>query len=152
MGKFAVAVNDEGALAGAGFGGKEALPRHADLARDVEKTAKARQQIQEYLDGKRQTFTLKLAPTGTSFQQTVWSLLTEIPFGKTRSYKDIAVDTGNVRGARAVGGAVGSNPICLVIPCHRVIATGGGLGGFAFGLKVKKQLLELEGILLPMGQ
>jgi methylated-DNA-[protein]-cysteine S-methyltransferase len=148
LGGFAVAVEEQGAVVGAGFGGKEALPKGlGELIHDPKAAGAAREQIQEYLNGKRQNFTLTLAPRGTAFQQSVWSALRKIPFGATRSYKEIAAETGNAEGARAVGGAVGSNPICLVIPCHRVIASDGSLGGFAFGLPAKRRLLELEGAL-----
>lgn len=147
LGKFAAAVNEQGALAGAGFGGKEALPRWAgELVHDPKPVAAARKQIEEYLNGKRETFTLPLAPRGTKFQQSVWNALQRIPFGQTKSYGEIATEVRRPNAARAVGQAVGSNPLCLVIPCHRVIASDGGIGGFAYGVKMKKSILNLEGI------
>ena len=146
LGQFAAAVNEHGALVGAGFGGKEALPRWAgELSHDPKAVASARKQIEEYLDGKRETFTLKLAPRGTEFQQSVWTALQKIPFGKTNSYGEIAAKVRKPNAARAIGQAVGRNPICLVIPCHRVIASDGGIGGFAFGVKTKRSILSLEG-------
>ena len=81
---------------------------------------------------------------GTSFEKKVWSALKKIPYGKTRSYKDIAKSIGHSKAFRAVGNANGSNFIPLIIPCHRVIESDGGLGGFGHGLKVKKKLLDLE--------
>jgi O-6-methylguanine DNA methyltransferase len=81
---------------------------------------------------------------GTPFEKKVWSALNKIPYGKKRSYKEVAEAVGHPRAFRAVGNANGSNSIPLIIPCHRVIESGGGLGGFGHGLKVKKQLLALE--------
>lgn len=101
-------------------------------------------QLNEYFDGKRKSFELPLKPAGTEFQQRVWSALCDIPYGQTRSYGDIAKATGNEKACRAVGMANNKNPVAIVIPCHRVIGSGGALTGYAAGLKVKKYLLELE--------
>jgi methylated-DNA-[protein]-cysteine S-methyltransferase len=145
LGRFAAAVDETGALAGAGFGGREALPRWAhELTVDPQAVAITRRQIEEYLAGQRREFTLHLAPRGTPFQQWVWAELRKIAFGQTRSYGQLAADAGKPGGARAIGQAVGSNPICLVIPCHRVVAADGSLGGFAYGVEMKRCLLELE--------
>ncbi|MDO4927201.1 MAG: methylated-DNA--[protein]-cysteine S-methyltransferase [Turicibacter sp.] len=89
---------------------------------------------------------LPLAPIGTTFQQQVWESLRTIPFGETRSYKEIAVQLGNPNAARAVGMANNKNPILIVTPCHRVIGANGKLVGFAAGLEMKKYLLALEGV------
>ncbi|APC42656.1 methylated-DNA--[protein]-cysteine S-methyltransferase [Clostridium estertheticum] len=105
---------------------------------------KANMQLQEYFSGKRKTFDLPLAPSGTEFQQKVWSSLLEIPYGKTNSYKDIAKNVGNINAARAVGMANSKNPIFILIPCHRVIGANGKLVGYAGGLSVKEKLLEIE--------
>lgn len=105
---------------------------------------KAALQLEEYFSGKRSRFSLPLAPKGTEFQQRVWKKLMEIPYGEVESYKELAQRVGTPKGYRAVGNANGKNPIPIVIPCHRVIATGGGLGGFAYGLSMKSTLLELE--------
>jgi methylated-DNA-[protein]-cysteine S-methyltransferase len=147
LGRFAVAVDEKGALIAAGFGGKEGVQarRGDELIADAKATASAREQIQSYLEGKLRMFKLRLAPRGTPFQQSVWSALLKIPFGRTRSYGEIAAEVGRAGASRAVGQAVGSNPLCLVIPCHRVIASDGSLGGFAFGLETKRRLLKLEG-------
>ena len=104
----------------------------------------AKDQLAEYFIGKRQEFTLPLAPKGTDFQKKVWQALQEIPYGETRSYQDIAKILGNPLAVRAVGGANHQNPILLLIPCHRVVAKNGGLGGFACGLERKRFLLHLE--------
>jgi methylated-DNA-[protein]-cysteine S-methyltransferase len=101
-------------------------------------------QLDEYFVGKRQKFEFPLAPKGTEFQQKVWEQLQQIPYGTTISYAQLAKASGNPKACRAVGSANGKNPIAIVIPCHRVIASDGGLGGYAYGLEVKKRLLELE--------
>lgn len=104
----------------------------------------AKAQILEYMAGKRQTFDLKLNPKGTEFQKRVWRALSEIPYAETRSYKEIAISIGNGNASRAVGMANNKNPIPLIIPCHRVVGSSGRLTGYAFGLEIKKRLLELE--------
>lgn len=101
-------------------------------------------QLNEYFYGKRKVFDLPLDMKGTLFQKSVWNQLLAIPFGVTCSYKDIAVKVGCPNGARAVGGAIGRNPISIIVSCHRVIASGGSLTGFAGGLESKKFLLKLE--------
>ena len=101
-------------------------------------------QLREYFAGKRTDFDLPLAPQGTAFQQKVWRKLQEIPYGKTISYGELARLIGNPKASRAVGSANGRNQIPIVIPCHRVIASGGGLGGFGGGLPTKTKLLDLE--------
>ncbi len=98
----------------------------------------------EYFTGKRESFTLKLAPSGTAFQQSVWTALQRIPFGETRSYGQLATELGNPGASRAVGRANATNPIALIIPCHRVIGSDGAQTGFAFGEEIKRQLLALE--------
>lgn len=106
---------------------------------------KAVGQIEEYLAGHRREFDLPLEPAGTEFQRRVWAELKKIPYGQTLSYREIAGKIENEKAVRAVGTANGRNPLSLVIPCHRVIAADGTLGGYAGGLDVKKRLLELEG-------
>jgi len=101
-------------------------------------------QILEYLEGKRVIFELPLDLRGTGFQLAVWRALLEIPYGETRSYAQIAKRVGQPKAVRAVGAANGANPIALVIPCHRVIASDGRLGGFAGGLRLKAKLLAME--------
>lgn len=101
-------------------------------------------QIKEYLNGSLKTFNVKLNPDGTEYQKKVWQTLTTIPFGETRSYKDIAILMGNEKASRAIGSANGKNPIPIIIPCHRVIGTNGKLTGFAFGLEVKKKMINHE--------
>ena len=105
---------------------------------------KAVSQIQEYFDGKRIDFTFKCNPKGTRFQQKVWKELTNIPFGKTISYLDLAKKLGDPKVIRAAASANGKNPLWIVMPCHRVIGTDGSLTGYAGGLWRKKWLLEHE--------
>jgi methylated-DNA-[protein]-cysteine S-methyltransferase len=105
---------------------------------------RAAEQIKDYFDGKKVTFNLPLNPMGTPFQRAVWQALTEIPYGETRSYQDIAIAIGNPKAVRAVGGAVNKNPIMIVVPCHRVIGKDGSLVGFYGGLELKQRLLDLE--------
>ena len=101
-------------------------------------------QLDEYFTGKRRSFDLPLEPQGTPFEQRVWLRLQQIPYGATTSYGVIAEEFGMTNGARAVGRANGSNPIPIVIPCHRVIGSDGKLTGFGGGLPLKRALLELE--------
>lgn len=101
-------------------------------------------QLAEYFAGERREFDLALAPAGTPFQQEVWRALRTIPYGTTISYAQLAQRIGRPRAARAVGLANGSNPLPIVVPCHRVIGSNGTLTGFGGGLDVKRRLLMLE--------
>jgi methylated-DNA-[protein]-cysteine S-methyltransferase len=101
-------------------------------------------QLRSYFAGEREDFDLSLAPEGTPFQQDVWRRLCEIPFGETISYGELARRIGNPQASRAVGLANGSNPIPIVIPCHRVIGSNGNLTGYGGGLPIKEKLLALE--------
>lgn len=102
-------------------------------------------QLGEYFRGERSSFDLDLDFVGTEFQKRVWSALVAIPFGETRTYRQIATELGNPKATRAVGAANGRNPISIVAPCHRVIGSAGDLRGFAGGLAAKEHLLKLEG-------
>jgi methylated-DNA-[protein]-cysteine S-methyltransferase len=103
-------------------------------------------QLQEYFEGKRNSFSLALDPVGTEFQRSVWNALSAIPYGETRTYMQIARQIGNIKAVRAVGAANGRNPISIVVPCHRVIGSSGELTGFAGGLEAKAWLLSAEGV------
>jgi methylated-DNA-[protein]-cysteine S-methyltransferase len=103
-------------------------------------------ELQEYLTGKRKQFSIALDFAGTPFQVSVWQALLKIPYGQSLSYSDIANLIGKPSAVRAVGAAVGANPIPFVIPCHRVLGKHGTLTGYRGGLKVKSALLQLEGI------
>jgi methylated-DNA-[protein]-cysteine S-methyltransferase len=100
--------------------------------------------VTEYLAGSRREFSVPLAPEGTEFTRRVWEACRRIPYGRTVSYGELAAQAGSPRGARAVGQALGRNRIPLLIPCHRVLAGQGALGGFGGGLEMKKRLLDLE--------
>ncbi len=147
-----VAVNQQGALVRLLFvsdrtreqleaGLPEPVKRNAGRCRHV--TA----QLDEYFAGKRTEFDLDLDLHGTPFQRSVWNALTRIPFGETISYRQLAARIGRPTAVRAVGAANGANPVCLVVPCHRVIGADGSLTGFGGGIDVKRSLLTLEGSL-----
>jgi methylated-DNA-[protein]-cysteine S-methyltransferase len=105
----------------------------------------ARRQLRDYFAGTRRQFDLPLDPQGTAFQKRVWQYLVTIPFGVTRSYRQVAEAIGSPAAVRAVGAANGANPIPIVVPCHRVIGANGRLTGYGGGLPLKQRLLELEG-------
>lgn len=107
-------------------------------------TQKAVNELKRYFDGTLTSFSFPIESDGTAFQKRVWKILTEIPYGETVSYGDIAEKIGGKRYSRAVGGAVNKNPVLIAVPCHRVIGADGSLTGFADGLTVKKYLLNLE--------
>jgi O-6-methylguanine DNA methyltransferase len=105
---------------------------------------RAAKQILEYLDGKRRAFELELDPRGTDFQLAVWRALCDFPYGETITYAELARRAGRPTGVRATGSANGANPLALIVPCHRVVASGGGLGGYGGGLELKQRLLAME--------
>jgi methylated-DNA-[protein]-cysteine S-methyltransferase len=108
-------------------------------------TGAIRQQLTEYFAGERKKFSLRLDLRGTEFRKRCWEELLRIPYGQTRTYGEIARSVGNASGFRAVGQANHFNPIAIIVPCHRVLATGGYLGGYGGGLAIKAFLLRLEG-------
>ncbi|MBF0468190.1 MAG: methylated-DNA--[protein]-cysteine S-methyltransferase [Desulfamplus sp.] len=114
---------------------------------DPERMQHTADELCAYFNKDLEKFSIPLDPKGTPFQRKVWQSLMSIPFGTTVSYKDIAERTGNPKGCRAVGGAVGQNPVPIIIPCHRVIGKNGSLTGFSSGLAIKRYLLDLEGAL-----
>lgn len=111
----------------------------------VKGLSRAVRELNEYFGGRRERFSLSLDARGTVFQKRVWRELRRIPFGETCSYKDIARRIRNPKAVRAVGTANGRNPLCIVVPCHRVIAADGSLGGYSAGLSIKQKLLRIEG-------
>ena len=115
-------------------------------SRETPLLARGRAQLLEYMAGERRSFSLPLAPEGTPFYRKVWRVLCGIPWGETRSYRDVAAAADCPKGFRAVGMANRCNPIPILIPCHRVIAADGSLGGYAGGLELKRTLLRLEGL------
>lgn len=132
-----------------GYSDNEIVYLHTvkDMGSGGEKTAVsdyAFTQITEYFDGRRKVFDFPYKLRGTDFQIKVWNALRDIPFGETKSYKDIAIAIGSPKSCRAVGGANNKNPILIAVPCHRVIGISGNLVGFAGGLAMKEALLALE--------
>jgi len=121
---------------------KERFP--GKIVKDNRKNKEVLSQLKKYLRGQLKRFDCPLDFKGTPFEKRTWSALAKIPYGKTRSYKEIAQAIGHPKAYRAVGNANGRNSLPLIIPCHRVIESNGGLGGFGHGLKVKKQLLDFE--------
>lgn len=117
--------------------------------RDDERNEEVKKQLQEYFSGERKAFELPFVLYGTPFQKEVWKQLTKIPYGETRSYKEIALAIGASKAVRAIGGANNRNPIPIVIPCHRVIGSNGALVGYGGGLPIKEYLLALEKVPLP---
>lgn len=105
---------------------------------------RAEQELEEYFAGNRKSFNIPLLLAGTDFQKSVWQALQEIPYGEVVTYMDIANRIGNPKGVRAVSQAIGSNPLSILVPCHRVVGRNGALTGYAGGLVVKQSLLELE--------
>lgn len=149
LGEMLAIVNAEGALLTLTFCGEtsEAAPTpkaDPDLIWDADRCAQVVRQVNEYFCGERQTFDLPLAAPGTEFQRRVWTALQEVPYGATVSYGELAKRLGNPQASRAVGRANATNPISVVVPCHRVIGKSGTLTGYAFGLTRKERLLRLE--------
>lgn len=121
---------------------------NADI-KDIEKTEtalinQAYNELLEYLDGKRKSLDIPVLLKGTDFQKTVWRELMNIPYGETRTYKQIAENIGNPQGYRAVGNACNKNNLLIIVPCHRVVGSDKSLTGFAIGLDVKKKLINIE--------
>lgn len=144
LGALTVVAEDE-ALVGLYFEHHRRRPAAEALGtRSDEGFEEVRRQLSQYFDGERHDFDLSLAPVGDGFQQRVWALLQQIPYGQTRSYGELARQLGDPSLAQAVGAANGSNPLCVLIPCHRVIGADGKLVGYAGGLERKRQLLDLE--------
>ncbi|MGI8458620.1 MAG: methylated-DNA--[protein]-cysteine S-methyltransferase [Propionibacteriaceae bacterium] len=139
------AVADGAALVGLYFPGHLRRPAADTFGERTDDGFDAvRDQLHTYFAGERTTFDLVLAPVGDTFRQRVWALLGQIPYGETRSYRQLAVALGNPNLAQAVGSANALNPLSIIIPCHRVLAANGDLTGFAGGVERKRWLLDLE--------
>lgn len=119
-----------------------------DLGRKTKFTDFVHGQVLEYLCGKRRSFDFAYELRGTEFQKKVWEQLIRIPYGETRTYKEVAAAVGNPKASRAVGMANNKNPVTIVVPCHRVIGTDGKMVGYAGGVEMKKGLLALENTFL----
>ena len=142
-------VADDNKLIGIYFANHKHLPQKADwkLNNKHPILKQAGKEITEYLEGERKIFSLPLHYAGTDFQQKVWQQIARIPYGKTISYMELAKRAGRPKAIRAAGTATGRNPLSIIIPCHRVIATNGTMGGFGGGMERKKKLLEVEVVL-----
>ena len=135
-------VQEEECLTEVFFGKSESRKDYSQEETPLLKEAK--KQLEAYFEGSQKIFDLPLNPKGTDFQKAVWQALLLIPYGETRSYKEIATIVGNPKASRAVGMANNRNPISIILPCHRVIGSGGKLVGYGGGLPIKEQLLRLE--------
>ena len=135
-------VQEEDCLTEVFFGKSES---HQDYSQEETLLLKeAKKQLKAYFEGSQKIFDLPLNPKGTDFQKAVWQALLLIPYGETRSYKDIAAAIGNSKASRAVGMANNKNPLSILVPCHRVIGSSGKLVGYGGGLAIKEKLLGLE--------
>lgn len=142
-------IADDTTLKGVFF--KENWPEYQKRFGTVKKSEnsiikKTKKQLEEYFSGMRKDFDLPYELNGTQFQMSAWKALAKIPFGKTKSYKEQASIVGSEKAVRAIGRANGINPLCIILPCHRVVGSNGSLTGYAGGLEAKKYLLKLEGV------
>jgi methylated-DNA-[protein]-cysteine S-methyltransferase len=147
LGSFALAVDAQGALVATAFGGLAELQQRVGAAQwteSADRTANARRDVEAYFADRSHVFQTPVAAPGSAFQQKVWQALSAIPRGETRSYGQLAQQLHS--SPRAVGRANATNPVCLIVPCHRVIGTDGSLTGYAFGEELKQRLLEWEGV------
>ena len=140
FGSLTPVVNTEGELTCLHFGEKHPV----GFVLEPSQTAEVESQLDQYFQKSRVSFDLRLSPKGTDFQHSVWSLLLKIPFGETRSYGELAKELGQPGASRAVGRANATNPIAIIVPCHRVIGSNGTLTGYAGGLSMKERLLQFE--------
>ncbi len=137
-------VSDDKSLLSVGLGGPKPSLKFKSGGKACSVLTEAVTQLEEYFRGERVKFTLPTKANGTEFQLKAWRSLAEIPYGKTISYREQAEKLGARKAFRAVGSANGRNPLPIIVPCHRVVASDGTLGGYAGGLKMKARLLEIE--------
>jgi len=138
-------VATDGALSGVFMvGQRHRPPTQVFGLRDARPFPEVIDQLEMYFSGGRTTFDLELAAVGTPFQRSVWEALCRIPYGETASYGEVARSIGRPGASRAIGLANGSNPICIIVPCHRVVGSNGSLTGYGGGLERKRFLLDLE--------
>jgi methylated-DNA-[protein]-cysteine S-methyltransferase len=145
-----IAIAAGGALTGIHFeGGKHVPPVESDWREDPyhDPLRRCAEQLADYFEGKRPCFDLPIAPLGTDFQQRVWREIAKVRYGETITYSQLAARAGAPGSARAAGAATGRNPLSILVPCHRIVATDGSLTGYSGGLARKQKLLELEGAL-----
>jgi methylated-DNA-[protein]-cysteine S-methyltransferase len=149
VGRLLLGVSQRGLMALEFDGPGRPLPSRFKWVESFGEALPYRTQLDEYFAGRRREFSVPLDLRGTDFQLRCWQALLAIPYGETRTYAEIAQAVGCPRGFRAVGMANHDNPVAIIVPCHRVIASDGGLGGYGGGLETKRWLLELEGALSP---
>lgn len=130
-----------GKIIGLGFSDYK---KENEIEKETDNIRKTYIQLKEYLSGKRKNFDIEIEMIGTDFQKKVWKELLNIPYGQTRSYKDIAIAIGNEKACRAVGNANNKNPIAIIVPCHRVVGSNGSMTGYAGGIDIKEKLLKIE--------
>lgn len=147
VGPLTATVDEQGRLVRLAFPGER--PGLAGEPDDGDRCAAVRSQLAEYFAGARRGFSLELRPRGTAFQHRVWDELARIPYGATISYRELATRVGNPAACRAVARANATNPIPIVVPCHRVIGADGSLTGYGGGIDRKRFLLALEGVAMP---
>lgn len=140
IGKIKISEKD-GKIIGLGF---SEYKKEDEVKKETESIKKAYTQLEEYLSGKRTDFDIEIEMMGTEFQKKVWKELLNIPYGETRSYKDIAIAIKNEKACRAVGNANNKNPIAIIVPCHRVVGSNGSMTGYAGGIDIKEKLLKIE--------
>ena len=150
--KFAAWIDDRGRLVRFNLNARGAASVDRGAVHDEDAIADVRRQVEEYCAGERTAFEIERAATGSAFQHAVWEALMDIPFGETRSYGEIARAIGQPKAARGVGAANASNPIALIVPCHRVIGADGSLTGYGGGLPLKRALLAHETAHRPASQ
>jgi methylated-DNA-[protein]-cysteine S-methyltransferase len=153
VGRLFAAVDRHGRVISLGFNPLQQLPTDAEIQENKYACGELEFQLEEYFAGERREFTLDVRTDGTSFQRAVWSRLGKIEYGTTVSYGEVARKIGRMEAARAVGNAVAVNPVAIIVPCHRVLPVGGGIGNYALrgidaerGRLIKQALLELEGV------
>lgn len=146
VGELLITGDDDGLKKVCMLKGKNDFIIPSDWVRNEVLFSDVKEQLGQYFKGNLKEFDIRLSPKGTSFQKLVWDVLIEIPFGTTVTYADVAKIIGRPKAVRAVGGAIGANPILMIIPCHRVIGSSGKLTGFSSGLENKVLLLEHEGM------
>ena len=150
LGKLLLIKNDEVHI-GLYFTNYKKCPQiETSWTEDDSRFREIREQLDEYFSGVRKEFNLLISVQGTDFQRHVWDYLPTIPYGKTVTYKEIAIALNKPKAMRAVGSAVGGNPLCVIRPCHRVLPASGGIGGYAGGAEAKKVLLAIENSSLSM--
>jgi methylated-DNA-[protein]-cysteine S-methyltransferase len=138
-------IKEDGILTGLYFDTYKNKPEiQPTWIEDTNHFATVKKELSEYFNSERKTFSVPISQRGTPFQESVWKEVEKIPYGKKATYKTIAEAVGKPKASRAVGTAIGSNPVCIIGPCHRVVPTSGGLGGYAGGIEAKTFLLNLE--------